>query len=622
MKKQGGGNREQGTGNGRGATTVASKRGLRNFVGPAILLVAAAVAIVPLRAYIFSCGHDFDFHLVSWFDALHSWRQGILYPHWTANPNYGAGEPRFIFYPPLTWMLGAALGSVFSWRHVPFVLTFLLLAATGFATRALAREVMSHGPATLAGCFAMFSGYTLFTVYERSAYAELSGGFWIPLLLLLILKEARRDTASGDSIFLQVFAGSTLPLAVVIAGAWLSNAPVGVMACYLLAGVAIAVALLSRSWIPVLRAFAGATLGMGLAAFYLVPAAWEQRWVAIRQATDDPGLLIENSFLFGRHADPALQQHDFELWKVSAVAVAMLAVTFVAFLICWRRRSLPGGRSWWAPLLVLPIVILFLQLPLSLPVWNLLPKMRFLQFPWRWLLALEAPMAIFISCAVWTQNRWLRNLVVAASCVVFLGSACFAGIAFSQTCAREDSVPVMFGAYLNGKGFEGTDEYSPPSADDSLVATDLPAACFVTDPQVPLGAGDADMTPQWTPEQGSCRSTFRFDPTPGKNDVEHKQVHAILSQAGFLILRLREYPAWSVRVNGSPASQRPVRQDGLIAVLVPAGPVSVAVDWTTTPDVWAGRWISLLAALLITVVGLLVRRSSPPKLKLSECPPT
>ena len=65
-------------------------------------------------------------------------------------------------------------------------------------------------------------------------------------------------------------------------------------------------ALQLRSWAPVLRATVAAALGLGLAAIYLVPAAVEQSWVDIRQATDDPGLLIENSWLFARHADPRL----------------------------------------------------------------------------------------------------------------------------------------------------------------------------------------------------------------------------------------------------------------------------------------------------------------------------
>ncbi len=600
---------------GRNAAPWASIWRPESLLSTAVILVGAVVAIAPLRLHNFSCGHDFDFHLVSWIDALRSWRQGILDPQWTASPNYGAGEPRFVFYPPLTWMLGALLGRFFNWAHTPFVVTFLLLAGTGLATRALARQVMSEGPATLAGCFALFSGYTLFSVYERSAYAELSGGFWIPLLLLLILREGQRGESADSSGFRRVFGGSALPIALVIAGAWLSNAPVGVMASYLLAAVTVAIAVLSRSWIPVVRAAVGETLGLGLAAFYLVPAAWEQRWVAIRQATDDPGLLIENSFLFGRHPHPAFELHDIELWKVSAIAVSMIATTFVAIFVCWRRKRMPGDRGWWIPLALIPVAVLLLQLPISLFIWNALPKLRFLQFPWRWLVVLEAPMGIFVANAMWMTTRVRCLLAVAASTCLFFLSAGFAGYAFYQNCAPEDSVVGMLTALRAGKGSEGTDEYAPRGADNSLIPTDLPAACLVSNPATPLGSGDPDLTPQWTPEQGSCLATFPFDPPTGHADVQHKRVHAFATSAGFLVLRVRDYPAWSVGVNGTPVPSRPVREDGLMAVPVLPGPVVVSVDWTTTSDVRIGRRISLLAALFVTVPGLLLRRRPRPKIK-------
>ena len=95
------------------------------ILGAAIILLAAFIAIVPQLIRGNSCGHDFDVHLVSWLDCLNSWRHGILYPHWAPSPNYGAGEPRFVFYPPLTWMLGAALGAILPWHLVPIALTFL-----------------------------------------------------------------------------------------------------------------------------------------------------------------------------------------------------------------------------------------------------------------------------------------------------------------------------------------------------------------------------------------------------------------------------------------------------------------------------------------------------------------
>ncbi len=121
MKKQGIGNREQGVVRTQVRCPILARvhfaRGwVTKSVGPAIICFAAFIAITPDLIRGNSCGHDFDFHLASWLDAQAAWRQGLFYPRWAPSPNYGAGEPRFVFYPPLTWMLGAALGSVFPWK--------------------------------------------------------------------------------------------------------------------------------------------------------------------------------------------------------------------------------------------------------------------------------------------------------------------------------------------------------------------------------------------------------------------------------------------------------------------------------------------------------------------------
>jgi hypothetical protein len=599
--------KEEGPGN--------SAQGLRTrlWVGHGLILATALLAASPLLIRGTSCGHDFDFHLVSWMDALHSWKQGILYPHWAPSPNFGAGEPRFIFYPPLTWMLGAALGAFLPWTAVPAVLTFLLLAGTGLATRALARQALADGASTLAGCTAIFSGYTLYTAYERSAFAELAGGIWIPLLVLLMLREGKQrqrasafgDSALGDSVWSSSIDGTALLLALVIAAAWLSNAPVGVMASYLLAGVALLLAVIWRSWVPILRATVGATLGLGLAAYYLVPAAVEQRWVDIRQATDDSGEQIQNSFLFGHHADPQLALHDLELRRVSWIAVAMFLAALIGILVGWRRRKLPGSRGWWSALALVSCAILILQLPISLPLWNVLPKLRFLQFPWRWLVALEAPMGVFVAAAVWPFSRSRRLWLIGGCATAFLGLTFVAGRFFFQVCDDEDAIAPMFAAWRAGIGFQGTDEYAPPGADDSLVPINLPGACFVDDPEVELGKPDPASNPDWAADQHSCEATYEFAPDPGNAPTEHREIRGNFAHAGFLILRLRAFPPWSIRVNGQPDEKITPRQDGLIAVPVPAGPVDVTANWTTTADVVAGRWISALALALVTALAAL-----------------
>src|ERR1039458_10418058 len=85
------------------------------LLAPGIILLAAAVAVLPMLVRGPSCGGDFPFHFAAWHDALEGWQHGIAYPHWAASANFRAGDLRFVFYPPFSWMLGAALGMVLPW---------------------------------------------------------------------------------------------------------------------------------------------------------------------------------------------------------------------------------------------------------------------------------------------------------------------------------------------------------------------------------------------------------------------------------------------------------------------------------------------------------------------------
>jgi hypothetical protein len=182
----------------------------------------------------------------------------------------------------------------------------------------------------------------------------------------------------------------------------------------------------------------------------------------------------------------------------------------------------------------------------------------------------------------------------------------------------------MLNVYRTGAGFQGTDEYAPPGADNSMVAVGLSFACIVSDPSIVLGsvpAGEAaDGTqPAWDAAQGSCEAAVPQSSANKQNErqfanPEHLNLLVVGQHPGFLILRLRSYPAWRVQVNGSLVSAMPTREDGLMAVPVPQGRVALTADWTTTPDVVAGRWLGGLALALITGLCLLERRLSRPRL--------
>jgi hypothetical protein len=367
-----------------------------------------------------------------------------------------------------------------------------------------------------------------------------------------------------------------------------------------------------------------------------------------------------------------LALHDVELHRVSLLALSMLAVTLVGIVLLWWRgreedfgpyetqrnenefpqglkpgsfwgflaarlkscpfktsestrqgaRSHTGDCAYWLPLALIPLAILLLQLPVSLPVWNLLPKLRFLQFPWRWLVALEAPMGIFLAAALWPgerARRWARPAVAVCCALLFVAASVYTARSFFQVCDDEDAVPGMLGVYRAGAGFAGTDEYAPLGADNTLAASGLPDACLVGDPMAVLGvatptpeSGDAPI-PVWTAAQGSCEA-IELAPTESFPRAEHGHYAARAPHAGFLVLRLRRYPAWRIQLNGHMVSQLPEREDGLIAVPVQAGKVDLHMDWTATPDVLLGRWISAFAALLITALCVQRRRRSRARL--------
>jgi len=272
-------------------------------------------------------------------------------------------------------MLGAGLGLVMPWT--PIAYTWIALMVAGLALWFAARDLGSSSrAATLAAVLYMANPYMLFTAYERTAYAELLAAVWIPLLLAGALRERL----------------TVLRIAVPLALLWLTNAPAAVMGCYALALiaavriVAAAIAKQGQSLRLAGRFFAGTLLGLGLGAFYIVPAAWERHWVQISMVVVD-GMHFSNNFLFHHMGD---DEHDQVLHTASVVAVEMIAITaialIVAFLFTTRKRRTSEELG---PLAILSLVIVFLLTPLSMPFWNHGPDLAFLQFPWR-LLAILA----------------------------------------------------------------------------------------------------------------------------------------------------------------------------------------------------------------------------------------
>src|ERR1700745_4469399 len=81
-----------------------------------VIAITAFCVVLPFSWLGIPSGHDFEFHFNSWLEIIQQWKEHVVYPHWAAAAHYEYGEARFIFYPPISWALGALVGILLPWR--------------------------------------------------------------------------------------------------------------------------------------------------------------------------------------------------------------------------------------------------------------------------------------------------------------------------------------------------------------------------------------------------------------------------------------------------------------------------------------------------------------------------
>ena len=555
-----------------------------------LILLASLAAIVPLILRSPSCGHDFDFHFLSWLETAKDWHTGLVYPHWLVLANYGAGEPRFIFYPPLSWFLGAAIGSVAgifltphaAWTTTPILFTGISFFAAGCTVYTLLRTFVADNTATLCACLFVANPYLLFVAYERTAFAELLATALIAALLLLALRPAIR----------------LVPTAIVIAALWLTNAPSAVMGCYLLAGVTLIRLIQQRELRIAWQAAASCALGTTLAGFYLVPAAFEQRWVQIKQAIGE-GMRIEDSFFF-EHT--GLLYHDQVLHTASLITLVLVAVGVVAALCAWQQQRVvraepDDARSKPLALFTILLLVLFvLQFRFSDFIWHAAPRLQFLQFPWRWLQVVSILTVSLLAMAI---DRISSRTIIRISVGLIIAASIWAcSRTFYQPCDTDDSVSGQLAMFHDGSGVQGTDEYTAPDADNSQVLQDIPPVRVLTDPDAELPAQNAGDNPEWVSDW-AFPTTAKATATIEDWSPQHRRVTVNATQPAFAVLTLMNYAAWQVTLNGKPQAIDIHREDGLMVLAVSAGKTVIDVQWHNTPDILWGRLLSAVAALFL-----------------------
>ncbi len=294
---------------------------------------------------------------VSWHDPFPRYLPGL----WS-----GFGGQDFFFYAPLPFWVTATIVAPLCpgcSAETEFVLgAALFLLASGFSMYAFLRQFFEVSAAAIgAAVFVVLPYHLLLDWFERQAVGEFTAYAFLPLIALGV--ERLRRNKGGGAI-----------LALAVAGTALSHLPTMLLAAHALAPLCLLFAALEQGGaraklLLFARYFCFASLGLGIAAFYWLPA------VALID-TVSPGVLFSPYFeasgwLYG--SGVAQPNPGF----ARTILIAFLACAPLLLISVLRSRGVL-----WLWIAVPTCVALVLNLGVSAPIWrNWI--ISAVQFPWR-----------------------------------------------------------------------------------------------------------------------------------------------------------------------------------------------------------------------------------------------
>lgn len=417
-------------------TDALSRLSLRVDPYLVLLLLFSLFAIAPLcQPGYFWGAHDARHSVYFLFEFDRSIQDGIWYPRWSPDFAFGYGYPFFNIYGPLAFYLGEAfhlLGLDFvSAVKAVFAFSVLLSGVTMFL---FVRRFMGPRAGLLAGLVYIYIPYHIVDVYVRASLAESLALAFLPLNLWLFY-----ETVAAPRLATVLGAGlSYAGLMLTHNGLALLFSPL--LAIYLiflllsrtLAGrergssgeLSEVVRGLVRSSLPPII---GLLLGLGLSAIFWLPMALEFKYVRLDQWMGGYyGYRDHFVYLFQLFSpfwgyglsEPGLK--DGFPFQLGAIPLVFGVLSLVAL----RRVERGELRRLLVFFQLTTVVIVFLMLPASIPLWEVLRLVTFAQFPWRLLtLAIVALSFLAGSILVGADSQGVSPLVVVALAVlVILGS--------------------------------------------------------------------------------------------------------------------------------------------------------------------------------------------------------
>lgn len=335
---------------------------------------------------------------------------------------FGYGYALFNFYPPFIYYLGEFF-HLFGFSFVDSIKLVWFTALLGSAVTMffLAKQFFGKLGGLLSAVLYLYIPYHAIDAYVRGALAELFSFVWLPLILLF----SYQLIETGKRKYL-LATGLTLGLLMITHN--LIFLPFFGLFLLWLCGVAIITKRINVG--TAAYCFLAISLGLGLSAFFWVPALVEKQFTLVDQLLLKnlanyqihfvcPEQLWNSLWGYGGSAAGCIDGMSFKIGKIHlALGVVALAASP---LVLFREK----GKTSLSLIALLSLGIAafaaFMTTTFSTPLWALLSPLWYLQFPWRFLefVALFLCFGAGIIPVVF-KKKWLGAIVVATLVTVVI----------------------------------------------------------------------------------------------------------------------------------------------------------------------------------------------------------
>jgi hypothetical protein len=584
-----------------------------------LVLLLAIPAFLPLAAPgYFLKAHDARhsvFFLVEFDQAIHD---GVIWPVWAPDHAIGFGYPTWLVYAPLVYFAAEAFHVLGLGYAAAVKATWLLCFLVGaIGMYRLGRRWWGPAGGIVAALAYTYAPYHLAQIYVRAALAEFAALAWFPWVLLAVdsLWEDPRPrraalAALAFGILLLTHTVSTV-MFVPLLGAFLllklaqdwrrgrRAQKAGLRDETLDVGQGrSAIRYRSIAW------SAGAlVLGGLLATIFLLPMLLERSYISEAQwiqGTYDyskhfvyPSQFLDPDWGYGYSVPGPEDGMSFQLGLL-----VFVGATVGALAALFRRGGPLPNRAVALFMLIASLVAIFAMTPAAQPIWDFLPAVALIQFPWRLLAVVVVTLALLAGAgAYWLERR--ADPTIRPGPYVYLTALGLVLASFPYTRPEllplrpEDESPravIDFELkYPDMRGMTRWSERLPADADSPLIAQYLAGEPLH---RAAIVSGHGAILDQ-SSAGASAQARVQADDE----------------------VRLRFYtyyfPGWQATVDGRPVEILPDPPNGLIGLVVPPGEHEIRLRFGATPLRRVSAGISLTTLVIITALSFIGRRDLP-----------